>query len=452
MKWENVVLELERERSHRLYCLHGKNSPDSADLRGLFMALKKSRLTLGYPGSLDIVLLTSRAQYINRHKYEGLFYQQRYQASYNDRGETVQQRLEKAHKVVGSMDLEGWIEEFEMEELFDKPLLQLSSGEWQRFSVCEALLTNPGMLIIPDLLKGLDHRWQQKILTVLSEKLEKNGIALFTSDVPIIHPSVRNIIMTSPTPEPESSSIRSMNENLASRFHHYQSTFLPKSSTDVLLNMTGVNIKYGDKSILRDIHWRVHAGDKWNIQGPNGAGKSTLISLVNSDNPQGYSQDIELFGSHYSQRSIWERKARIAFFGSDFFQYFRSSKSVEQTLHHQLKTPYMETIQPPASLVNDLLIHFGLYQHRTRPYSRLHPELRRQLLLLTTYLKSSDILVLDEPYQDFSLERIRLNNHFLESIHSHSLQTVLFVTHREDHKPKFLDQILKLNQGNLSGE
>lgn len=74
-----------------------------------------------------------------------------------------------------------------------------------------------------------------------------------------------------------------------------------------IVEMQGVNIKYGTNSVLGEwkqnvdgeekngLHWNVHRGQRWGIFGANGSGKTTLISLVTSDHPQTYSAPVKLF-------------------------------------------------------------------------------------------------------------------------------------------------------------
>lgn len=448
MREDHILNTIFADSNHRIFCIYGEHVQESEVLQKEFDQIKKSPSASGISHQ-KIILLSSRAHYIERHKHEGLFFQQRYQSSYNDRGETVRQRLESRGKNVKTSEWDQWKRWFELDEIWEKPLLQLSSGEWQRFSLCAGLISRPEILIVPDLLNGLDREWQHKIFDITVEKVKHEGIIIFSSDIRAEHPAVLNI-PTDPNGTKPTNSLPEVPPSLIKAYQVYQSKFLPSSTGDIQIQMDGVNIRYGKNQILKDIQWRVHGGEKWNIQGPNGAGKSTLISLVNADNPQGYSHPIYLFGKKYGKQSIWERKAHIAYFGSDFFQYFHSSKTLEEVLHQQLKTPYLETIQPPGFLIDGFFDYFGLDQYRNSAYSAVSTALRRQLLLLLTYLKSSDVLVLDEPYQDLSHRQIMLNNHFLESVQPHSQQTVIFVTHREDHKPGFLDQILKIDRGKIS--
>src|SRR5690606_29755239 len=59
----------------------------------------------------------------------------------------------------------------------------------------------------------------------------------------------------------------------------------PAISSETMVRMRGINVKYGEKQVLHDISWEVKAGEKWLLQGHNGSGKSTLLSLINGDHP-----------------------------------------------------------------------------------------------------------------------------------------------------------------------
>ena len=64
---------------------------------------------------------------------------------------------------------------------------------------------------------------------------------------------------------------------------------------EVTLRMEHVKIRYGSRTILKDLDWEIKNGEKWALFGPNGAGKSTLLSLVYADNPQSYANTLYLF-------------------------------------------------------------------------------------------------------------------------------------------------------------
>ena len=83
-------------------------------------------------------------------------------------------------------------------------------------------------------------------------------------------------------------------------------------SSEEVVKLNKVSIRYGDRTILKELDWTVRRGEKWALSGENGAGKSTLLSLVCADNPQSYACDISLFGrKRGTGESIWEIKKHI---------------------------------------------------------------------------------------------------------------------------------------------
>ena len=44
--------------------------------------------------------------------------------------------------------------------------------------------------------------------------------------------------------------------------------------------MKKVSIRYGKRTILKNLDWTVKNGEHWALGGQNGAGKSTLINVI----------------------------------------------------------------------------------------------------------------------------------------------------------------------------
>ncbi len=52
--------------------------------------------------------------------------------------------------------------------------------------------------------------------------------------------------------------------------------------SEEVVKLNKVSIRYGDRTILKELDWTVRRGEKWALSGENGAGKSTLLSLSRS--------------------------------------------------------------------------------------------------------------------------------------------------------------------------
>ena len=60
-----------------------------------------------------------------------------------------------------------------------------------------------------------------------------------------------------------------------------QAKELAVSTTDVAIELIGMNKWYGDFHVLRDINLKVMKGERIVIAGPSGSGKSTMIRCIN---------------------------------------------------------------------------------------------------------------------------------------------------------------------------
>ena len=51
-------------------------------------------------------------------------------------------------------------------------------------------------------------------------------------------------------------------------------------SDRVVVTVDRLSKRYGDRSVLRDVSLRVHAGEVFGLLGPNGAGKTTTLETI----------------------------------------------------------------------------------------------------------------------------------------------------------------------------
>ena len=102
-------------------------------------------------------------------------------------------------------------------------------------------------------------------------------------------------------------------------------------TSDEVVRLNKVSIRYGDRTILKVLDWTVMRGQKWALSGENGAGKSTLLSLVCADNPQSYACDIRLFGrKRGTGESIWEIKKHIGYVSPEMHRaYLKNLPAIE---------------------------------------------------------------------------------------------------------------------------
>lgn len=218
----------------------------------------------------------------------------------------------------------------------------LSTGESRKVLLCQALMARPDLLILDEPFDGLDVTSRQQ----LSERLAGLAGSACTlvlilnrfEDIPNYIDRVGILVDCALTRTGSRQSL--LAEALVAQLAHLESLqdlTLPEADPqqqaslpagEPLITLRDGVVSYQDQPILHHLNWQVVPGQHWQIVGPNGAGKSTLLSLVTSDHPQGYSNDLTLFGRRRgSGETIWDIKRHIGYVSSSLHLDYRVSAS-----------------------------------------------------------------------------------------------------------------------------
>jgi len=182
--------------------------------------------------------------------------------------------------------------------------------------------------------------------------------------------------------------------------------------------------RFGDRTIIKDLDFRVQRGDRIGIVGANGAGKSTLLKLLTGEiQPDEGTVTLAptLDGIVIDQqRSLLapEKKVRdILADGGDWIEVRGVKKHVQGYLKDFLFDPAIAEASVGALSGGE----------------------RSRLLLAREFARESNLLVLDEPTNDLDLETLDL----LQEVIADYEGTVLLVSHDRD----FLDRTVTVTLG-----
>lgn len=181
-------------------------------------------------------------------------------------------------------------------------------------------------------------------------------------------------------------------------------------SGKIVFEAEKVYFDYQDKSIVSDFSFNIMRGDKIALIGPNGCGKSTVLKLLLDEiKPK-------------SGKLRCGTKLEVA-----YFDQYRETLDPEKTVIDNLADGKQEVMvggrqRHALGYLQDFL--FSPKRART-PVKALSGGEKNRLLLARIFLKSNNLLVLDEPTNDLDIETLEL----LEDLLANYEGTLLLVSH-----------------------
>ena len=399
------------------------------------------------------------------------FLQQRWnQMEIDEETPTVGSKLDEAYQLAGEdtparQALRRHIYElFQLEPLLDKYIILLSSGELRKFKLASSLFCNPRVLIMENPFIGLDAttRDQLKVLLTSLSKEQHLQIILVLSksdDIPHFITHVVEVKDMHVLPKIALDDYLKQRESFpehvlpASKRQAILSLPIPShtiNTSSEVIRFNKVCIRYGARTILKDLDWTVRQGERWSLSGQNGSGKSTLLSLVCADNPQAYANDISLFGhKRGSGESIWDIKRHIGYVSPEMHRSYRQDIPAIRIVASGLQDSVGLYVKPKESeyeVCRWWMDIFGIGHLSDRTFLKMSSGEQRLVLLARAFVKDPDLLILDEPLHGLDNTNRRLVNDVIEAFCQRTGKTLIFVTHYQKELPSVITNSLYLQK------
>ena len=422
----------------------------------------------------DKEMVSDNIRYITfRDSYGGdndrtYYLQQRWnQQEIDENTPTVGAKLEEAFALAGKdtperRQMQKHIYElFHMEHLLDKYIILLSSGELRKFKLASTLFADPRVLIMDNPFIGLDAETRdqlKELLKVLSAERALQIILVLskTDDIPdfITHiVEVKDmVVLPKVTREEYLENLAPIPAHVLDEERAQAILSLPYKTeeyhTQEVVKMNKVSIRYGKRTILKELDWTVMNGERWALSGQNGAGKSTLLSLVCADNPQSYACDIALFGnSRGSGESIWDIKKHIGYVSPELHRAYQRDISAIRIVASGLKDSVGLYVKPTGDDLEKckFWMHiFGLDGLEDRTFLKMSSGEQRLILLARAFVKDPELLILDEPLHGLDNTNRRLVKDVIETFCKRDNKTMIMVTHYKEELPACIDHSIFL--------
>jgi len=352
---------------------------------------------------------------------------------------------------------------FNMESLLDKKIILLSSGELRKFQLTKTLLTSPRVLLMDNPFIGLDASARELLHDLLKRvtRLSDLQIVLVLSMVDDVPDFITHVLPVFHGNVGEKQTRTDYLNGLSLHLSEDDCSEvqqaildLPYQRTDYesaeVVKLNGVSIRYGDRTILKELDWVVNLGEKWALSGENGSGKSTLLSLVCADNPQSYACDISLFGrKRGTGESIWEIKKHIGYVSPEMHRaYLKNLPVIEivaSGLHDSIGL-YKRPLPEQMAICEWWMQVFGISSLKDKMFLQISSGEQRLALLARAFVKDPELLILDEPLHGLDTFNRKRVKKIIEAFCRRQNKTLIMVTHYENELPANITNRLVLKK------
>ena len=373
------------------------------------------------------------------------------------------------NKIPDSAVREKLFRMFEIEPMLAKKVVHLSSGELRKMELVHNLSSSPRVLIMDNPFIGLDAQTRTQLRCLLeelarSESLQVVLVLSMMEDVPdfITHVVTvdgckvgnkltleqyrREYALADERRRIEEEAVFADLDRRIAELPYRNDNFV----SEEIIRFNNINIRYGERTILKDLNWTVRRGDVWALRGGNGSGKSTLLSLVCADNPQAYACDISLFGrKRGTGESIWEIKKHIGYVSPEMHRaYLKDMPAIEIVASGLFDTIglYRRPHPDMLGICEWWMDVFGIASLRDKSFVQLSSGEQRLCLLARAFVKDPELLILDEPLHGLDTFNRRRVKRIIEAFCRRRDKTLIMVTHYDSELPATVKDTLTLQR------
>ncbi|MCU1688185.1 MAG: hypothetical protein JWN20_113 [Jatrophihabitantaceae bacterium] len=222
---------------------------------------------------------------------------------------------------------------------------------------------------------------------------------------------------------------------------------------DLVVSLRNVDVRRGEKYLLRDVSWDVELDERWVVLGPNGAGKTTLLQLLSAAmHPT--AGTVHLLGEQVGRVDVFELRPRIGIASAALAQRIPPNEVVTDIVvsaGYAVIGRWREAYgRLDVRRAATLLATVGAAHLADRTFGTLSEGERKRVQIARALMTDPELLLLDEPAAGLDLGGredlvARLSRIALDP----EAATMVLVTHHVEEIPPGATHVLLLREGRV---
>jgi molybdate transport system ATP-binding protein len=340
--------------------------------------------------------------------------------------------------------------------LAKRRFLSLSLGQRRRVLLARALVRRPDVLLLDEVLNGLDAASRRAVLHSL-RRLARAGTTWILSSHRPLHPMppfthVARLERGRLVSAASLSRGRGAGVAVADRVRA-RGTGVRRGGTSTrtgpFIVLENVTVYREGRRVLNRLDWILRWGEHWCVTGANGSGKSTLMALLYGDLAPAFGGRI-VRGLHGFTGAIEDWKQQTGVVSAELQALYATTACTVQEIVVSGMHSSIGLNEPPRAgeiaTARTWIARVGLQGLGQRRARELSYGQLRLALLARALVRPRRLLLLDEPFDGLDARSIRVAKHLVDSAALGRAQVIL-ATHHEADLPPYVGHSLELRRG-----
>ena len=210
------------------------------------------------------------------------------------------------------------------------------------------------------------------------------------------------------------------------------------ATKETVVDIQNFSMKFGDKTVVKDLSFQVYQGEVFGFLGSNGSGKTTTLRtllglyepaqgrLLINNKPYAVDGGVSL-GYLPEERGLYKKEKVL-----DVMLYFGQLKGMTRRDARQFSLDYLGRVE--------------LADKANGQIGKLSGGQQQKIQLGITIMNNPKLLILDEPTKGFDPVNRRLLMNIIEE-NRQAGATIIYVTHQMEEVERLCDRLIMLKDG-----